>query len=145
MFRSALPDSDELIMFGKILPPVILAMVIVALWAWVAIEIQIMQPYISLVHGPAPANKSILLDYTRERCVDFHYPSLCANLNILLFSSKFGACRLAFSNRHYAVAIVTMAAILALILKPLCASVFVLKDTWWGPDRLYPCSQLTDK
>jgi len=95
-------------------PPVMAAMVFVALWTWVAIAIQMMQPYIDLVGGHAPAKRSILLDYTRE--------------------SKFTVWISAFSNRHYAVAIVTLAAILALILQPLCASILVLKNTWWGPD-----------
>ena len=49
----------------------------------------------------------------------------------------------AFSNRHYSVAVVTLAAILALILQPLCSTIFVLKDTWWGPDRQCPFFQLT--
>ena len=52
-------------------PPVIVAMVFVALWTWVAVEIQMMQPYIDLVRGHSPANKSILLDYARERYIDF--------------------------------------------------------------------------
>ena len=55
----------------KTQPPVIVSMIIVALWASVAIEIQMMQPYIDLMRGHAPAKKSILLDYTREKCVDF--------------------------------------------------------------------------
>ena len=46
-------------------------MVVVALWAWVAIEIQMMQPYIDLVHGHATAKRSILLDYMWEKCMDF--------------------------------------------------------------------------
>ena len=54
----------------KTIPPVIVSMVIVALWAWVDIEIQRMQPYIDLVHGNASAEKSLLLDYTRSKCVD---------------------------------------------------------------------------
>ena len=43
----------------------------VALWAWVAIEIQMMQPYIDLERGNAPAEKSLLLDYTRSKYVTF--------------------------------------------------------------------------
>ena len=46
-------------------------MIIIGLWAKIAIEIQGMQPYIELVHGHASAKKSLLLDYTREKCVDF--------------------------------------------------------------------------
>lgn len=95
-------------------PPVIVSMIIVALWAWIAIEIEMMQPYIDLVHGHAPAKKSILLDYTRK--------------------NKFIVWISAFSNHHYTVAVVTLVAILALILQPLSASIFILKNTLWGPD-----------
>ena len=45
-------------------------MVLVALWTWVAIEIEKMQPYIDLVRGNASAEMSLLLDYTRSKCVD---------------------------------------------------------------------------
>jgi len=96
-------------------PPVIVAMAIVALWAWIDIEILIMQPYIDLAHGNASAKKSILLDYTR--------------------SSKFLVWIDAISNRHYVVAVVTLLALLALVFEPLCASMFIVKNTWWGPDR----------
>jgi len=95
-------------------PPVIVAMVLVALWAWVDIEIQKMQPYIDLVRGNASADKSLLLDYTR--------------------SNKLFVWISAFSNRHYMVAFVTLVALLALLIEPLCASMFVVKNTWWGPD-----------
>jgi hypothetical protein len=44
-------------------------MIIVALWAWIDIEIKKMQPYIDLVHGDSPPQKSLLLDYTRTKCV----------------------------------------------------------------------------
>ena len=105
-------------------------MVLVALWTWVAVEIQMMQPYIALVRGHAPAKKSILLDYTRERYTDSQH----LRANIHPFSSKFGVCITAFSNRHYVVAIVTLAAILVLLLQALCASILILKNTLWAPD-----------
>jgi hypothetical protein len=101
-------------------PPVIVSMVLVALWAWVDIEIQRMQPYIDLVHGDAPPERSLLLDYTR--------------------SSKFVVWISAFSNRHYMVTIVTLIGLLALVIEPLCACMFVVSDIWWGP----PFSNVTN-
>ena len=44
-------------------------MIIVALWVWTDIEIKKMQPYIDLVHGDSPPQRSLLLDYTRTKCV----------------------------------------------------------------------------
>jgi Protein of unknown function (DUF3433) len=76
--------------FEKTQPPVIVSMIIVALWAAVAIEIQTMQPYIDLVHGHAPAKRSILLDYTRERCVDFQHLSLVLIFTLSLANSSCG-------------------------------------------------------
>ena len=35
------------------------------------------------------------------------------------------------------VAVVTLVALLALLIEPLCASMFVVKNTWWGPDRQF--------
>jgi Protein of unknown function (DUF3433) len=117
--------------------PVILSMVIVALWAWVNIEIQRMQPYIDLVRGNAPAERSLLLDYTRLKCVDLlHLLTSC--VDVYPFSSKFFVWISAFSNHHYMVATVTLVALFALVLEPLCASIFIVKDTWWGPDRQFP-------
>ena len=69
----ALLDFDGLILAGQTTPPVVVAMVIVAMWAAIALEIQMMQPYIELVRGNAPAKNSIFLDYTRKRCVDFKH------------------------------------------------------------------------
>ena len=117
----------------KTQPPVIVSMIIVALWAWVAIEIQMMQPYIDLVHGHAPAKKSIL----RGKSALILYASRL-RANIHPFSSKFMVWISAFSNHHYTVAVVTLVAILALILQPLSASIFILKNTLWGPDRQCP-------
>ena len=48
-------------------------MFIVALWAWVDLEILKMQPYIDLVRGNASAKRSLLLDYTREKWVELLY------------------------------------------------------------------------
>jgi len=72
-----------------------------------------MQPYIDLIRGNAPPERSLLLDYTR--------------------SNKFIMWISAFRNRHYMVAIVTLMALLVLVFEPLSASTLVLIDTWWGP------------
>src|ERR1700735_3260421 len=44
-------------------------MILVALWAWTDIEIKKMQPYIDLIHGDSPPQRSLLLDYTRTKYV----------------------------------------------------------------------------
>jgi len=119
-------------------------MVIVALWAWVNIEIQRMQPYIDLVHGNAPAERSLLLDYTRLKCVNL-LRLLSSRVHVYPFLSKFFVWISAFSNHHYMVAVITLAALLALVLEPLCASIFIVKDTWWGPDRQFPGFRLIDQ
>jgi len=82
-------------------------------WAWADVEIQKLQPYIDLIHGDAPAEKSLLLDYSR--------------------SSKFLVCMTAFNNKHYIVSVVTLISILTLVFQPLCASMFIVMDTLWGP------------
>lgn len=51
------------------LPPTIVAMIIIGLWSWTNIEIQRMQPYIDLAHGNAKSETTLLLDYTRTKCV----------------------------------------------------------------------------
>jgi len=124
--------------------PVILSMVIVALWAWVNIEIQRMQPYIDLVRGNAPAERSLLLDYMRLKCVNL-LRLLTSHVHVYPFSSKFFVWISAFSNHHYMVAIITLVALLALVLEPLGASIFIVKDTLWGPDRQFPGFRLIDQ
>jgi hypothetical protein len=67
-----LPAARDLfswLIIQQTLPPVIVAMVIVALLTWTDIEIKKMQPYIDLVHGDSPPQRSLLLDYTRTKYV----------------------------------------------------------------------------
>jgi hypothetical protein len=85
-------------------------MVLVALWAWTDIEIKKMQPYIDLVHGDSPPQRSLLLDYTRSN-------------NFVVWIS-------AFWNRHYMVAFATLLALLALVFQPLAAAMFTVRNTW---------------
>lgn len=53
----------------KTLPPVFVALIVVSLWAYVDIEIKKMQPYVDLVHGNSPPQRSLLLDYSKKRQV----------------------------------------------------------------------------
>jgi len=62
-------DLSSWLIIQQTLPPVIVAMVIVALLTWTDIEIKKMQPYIDLVHGDSPPQRSLLLDYTRTKYV----------------------------------------------------------------------------
>jgi hypothetical protein len=106
-------------------------MVLVALWAWTDIEIKKMQPYIDLVHGDSPPQRSLLLDYTRSKCVAaLHVP--CQYLPVLNSSalSNFVVWISAFWNRHYMVAFATLLALLALVFQPLAAAMFTVRNTW---------------
>jgi hypothetical protein len=42
------------------------------------------------------------------------------------------------------VAVATLIALIALVIEPLCASMFILKNTWWGPNRELPGFPLVD-
>ncbi|KAF4616356.1 hypothetical protein D9613_008619 [Agrocybe pediades] len=92
------------------LPPVAVAAVIAALWAWTDIEIKKMQPYIDLVHGNSPARRSLLLDYTRQNNV---YVWISATL-----------------NKHYLVAFTALMVLVTLTVQPLASAVLVVKSTW---------------
>jgi hypothetical protein len=109
----AFTNSTTIMHFVYTLPPVAVAMVIVALWAWTDIEIKKMQPYIDLVQGDSPPQRSLLLDYTRTN-------------NFVVWVS-------AFWNRHYMVGLATLITLLALVFQPLGAAMFEVRDTWWGP------------
>ncbi|KII91113.1 hypothetical protein PLICRDRAFT_155954 [Plicaturopsis crispa FD-325 SS-3] len=92
------------------LPPVAVAMVIVALWTWTDIEIKKMQPYVDLVHGDSPPHRSLLLDYTRTS-------------NFLVWTN-------ATRNKHYLVALATLMVLVSLTFQPLAAAVFSVRDTY---------------
>jgi hypothetical protein len=51
------------------LPPVIIAMALAASWSYTDGEIMRLQPYVDLVHGDSPPQRSLLLDYTRDQYV----------------------------------------------------------------------------
>ncbi|KDQ58771.1 hypothetical protein JAAARDRAFT_34626 [Jaapia argillacea MUCL 33604] len=92
------------------LPPVAIAMSLVAAWAWTVFEIKKMQPYVDLVQGDSPAHRSILLDYTN--------------------SNQFLVWAAAAKNKHYVVALASLMAILALSFQPLAAGLLTERDTW---------------
>jgi Protein of unknown function (DUF3433) len=102
-------------------------MVIVALLAWTDIEIKKMQPYIDLVHGNSPPQRSLLLDYTRTKYTNIQI----AWSNAELYLSNFVVWIRAFWNQHYLVAIATLVALAALVFQPLGAAMFTVRDTWW--------------
>ncbi|KAJ6510035.1 hypothetical protein C8R47DRAFT_1208087 [Mycena vitilis] len=92
------------------LPPVIVAAVLVALWAWTDIEIKKMQPYVDLVRGDAPAEKSLLLDYTR--------------------TNNFVVRTAAARNRHWVVTAASMMVLLTLCFQPLASALLSVRNTW---------------
>ncbi|GJJ15219.1 hypothetical protein Clacol_009495 [Clathrus columnatus] len=97
------------------LPPVGVAMVIVALWAWTDLDIRRQQPYIDLARGNAPASKSLLLDYSGK------HPAL-VTYN-------------AMHHNHYIVAISSILVLIGLALQPLAAALFTVKSVYGnGPD-----------
>ncbi|KAJ7368063.1 hypothetical protein DFH08DRAFT_761565 [Mycena albidolilacea] len=92
------------------LPPVIVAAVIVALWAWTDIEIKKMQPYVDLVRGDAPPEKSLLLDYTRTN-------------NFVVWTS-------AARNRHWVVTGASIMVLVTLCFQPLGSALLSVRNTW---------------
>ncbi|KAJ6599302.1 hypothetical protein DFH09DRAFT_1130691 [Mycena vulgaris] len=92
------------------LPPVIVAAVIVALWAWTDIEIKKMQPYVDLVHGDAPPHKSLLLDYTRTN-------------NFVVWTA-------AARNKHWVVTVASLMVLITLCFQPLASALLTVKNTW---------------
>ncbi|KAK7021922.1 hypothetical protein VNI00_017151 [Paramarasmius palmivorus] len=104
------------------LPPVIVAMFIVAMWTWTDIEIKKMQaslPYVDLVHGDSPPHRSLLLDYTRTNRA----------------SSNFVVWIHALSNRHFTVFLASLMLLTSLSFQPLSAALLNVRDTWWSlPD-----------
>ncbi|KAK7061523.1 Non-specific serine/threonine protein kinase [Favolaschia claudopus] len=92
------------------LPPVIVAAVIVALWTWTDIEIKKMQPYVDLVRGDAPPEKSLLLDYTRTN-------------NFVVWTA-------AARNRHWLVTGASIMVLLTLTFQPLTSALLSVRNTW---------------
>ncbi|KAF9444645.1 hypothetical protein P691DRAFT_836023 [Macrolepiota fuliginosa MF-IS2] len=104
-------NTETALHYVYTLPPVIVAAVIVAMWAWTDIEIKKMQPYVDLVHGDSPPHRSLLLDYTRH--------------------NNFFVWTRAAANKHYLVALASLMALLALSFQPLAAALLVVRDTWF--------------
>lgn len=108
----------------------VLVQVLVALWAWIDIEIKKMQPYIDLVHGDSPPQRSLLLDYTRTKYVVSFFISRPADHAKFTYFSNFVVWISAFWNQHYMVAIATLLVLLGLVFQPLAAAMFTVRDTW---------------
>ncbi|KAI0292909.1 hypothetical protein BC826DRAFT_1017480 [Russula brevipes] len=85
-------------------------MILVGLWAWTDLEVKRLQPYVDLLHGDSPPQRSLLLDYTRTH-------------NALVWVK-------ASTNRHYIVALASIMALLALSFQPVSAALFSLRDVY---------------
>ncbi|KAI0264713.1 hypothetical protein BC834DRAFT_252038 [Gloeopeniophorella convolvens] len=92
------------------LPAVGVAMVLVGIWAWTDLEVKRLQPYVDLVHGDSPAQRSLLLDYTRSH-----------NAIVWMRASY---------NHHYIVALASLMALVALSFQPIAAALFSVRDTY---------------
>ncbi|KAF8656532.1 hypothetical protein AX16_002496 [Volvariella volvacea WC 439] len=106
-------DADReasLMHYVYTLPPVAVAAVIVAMWAWTDFEIKKLQPYVDLVHGDSPPHRSLLLDYTRTN-------------NFLVWTY-------AAFNKHWVVALASLMVVLSLTFQPLAAALLVVRDTY---------------
>jgi len=92
------------------LPAVAVTMVLVGIWAWTDVEVKRLQPYVDLMHGDSPPQRSLLLDYTRTH-------------NALVWVQ-------ATSNRHYIVALASLMALVALSFQPIAAALFSVRDIY---------------
>ncbi|KAF5390631.1 hypothetical protein D9757_002631 [Collybiopsis confluens] len=104
-------DDVSLWHYVYTLPPSFAAMILVALWAWTDIEIKKMQPYIELLHGDSPPQRSLLLDYTRSN-------------NFIVWTQ-------AARNKHYLVVLTTLMVLLTLSFQPLASALLIVRNTWW--------------
>ncbi|KAH9990969.1 hypothetical protein BJV74DRAFT_836704 [Russula compacta] len=92
------------------LPAVAVTMILVGFWAWTDFSVKRLQPYIDLLHGDSPAQRSLLLDYTRTH-------------NAIVWVQ-------AASNRHYIVALASIVALIALSFQPMAAALFSVRDVY---------------
>lgn len=104
-------DADKGILhYVYTLPAVAVTMILVGIWAWTDVEVKRLQPYVDLLHGGSPAQRSLLLDYTRTH-------------NAFVWVQ-------ATSNRHYIVALASLMALLALSFQPISAALFSVRDIY---------------
>ncbi|KAI0305146.1 hypothetical protein B0F90DRAFT_1701694 [Multifurca ochricompacta] len=92
------------------LPAVGVTMILVGMWAWTDLEVKRLQPYVDLLHGGSPPQRSLLLDYTRTH-------------NAFVWVK-------ATSNRHYIVALASIMALVALSFQPVAAALFSVRDAY---------------
>ncbi|KAH9174686.1 hypothetical protein EDB89DRAFT_459311 [Lactarius sanguifluus] len=95
---------------SQTLPPVGVTMILVGIWAWTDVEVKRLQPYVDLLHGGSPPQRSLLLDYTRTH-------------NAFVWFE-------ATSNRHYIVALASLMALVALSFQPIAAALFSVRDVY---------------
>lgn len=109
--KNGIGEEAGILHYVYTLPPVFIAAGVAAMWAWTDVEIKKMQPYVDLVHGDSPPERSLLLDYTR--------------------TSNFYVWTQAAGNKHYLVALATLMVLLTISFQPLSAALLVVRDTWW--------------
>lgn len=92
------------------LPAVAVTMILVGIWAWTDVEVKRLQPYVDLMHGDSPPQRSLLLDYTRTH-------------NAFVWIK-------AAAHRHYIVALASLMALVALSFQPISAALFSVRDIY---------------
>ncbi|KAF8518276.1 hypothetical protein BU17DRAFT_66517 [Hysterangium stoloniferum] len=112
---SAASATNGILHYVYTLPPVAVAMIVISLWAWTDVDIKRMQPYIDLAYGNAPAQRSLLLDYSNKHPI------------IVSFY--------AYRHSHFVVVLSSLLVLVGLAVQPLAASLFTVKNVWWnGPN-----------
>ncbi|KAF8517011.1 hypothetical protein BU17DRAFT_50207 [Hysterangium stoloniferum] len=112
---SAASATNGILHYIYTLPPVAVAMIVISLWAWTDVDIKRMQPYLDLAYGNAPAQRSLLLDYSNKHpiIVTFH----------------------AYRHNHFIVVLSSLLVLVGLAVQPLAASLFTVDNIFWdGPD-----------
>ena len=97
-----------------------------ALWAWTDFEIRKLQPYVELARGNAPPQRSLLLDYTRNKCA-FPFSSLL-NGRLIGYCSTLLVWTVAARNRHWPVVLGALLVVLTFSFQPLAAALFNVQD-----------------
>jgi hypothetical protein len=103
-------------------PLSLLAMIIVSTWAQTDVEMKRLQPYVDLVHGDSPPERSIFLDYTRQ--------------------SKFMSLARAWSNGHTLIVITSLVVLMCIALQPLAGALLEVRDTPWDPQDNFVVNNL---
>ncbi|KAI0777267.1 hypothetical protein BD413DRAFT_668303 [Trametes elegans] len=100
-------------------PSIAISMTLTLMWSASEMEIRRMQPLLNLVDddGPAPPEKTVLLEYTRK----------------MQFLAWWPACQ----HKDWMVACASLISILTLSFSPLFGALLAVREVWWtGPDIL---------